>query len=295
MTPADRGWTQTPPAAHAARWRLRERTLELSSPQIMAICNVTPDSFSDGGRHATVDAALRFAEAAVRDGAGILDIGGESTRPGATPVPVDEELARVVPVVRAVHARFPELTLSVDTVKAAVAEAALDAGAHIVNDVSAGGLDHRMFEVVASRGAGMVLMHSRGGVSEMASYARAGYGGDVTGVVCDALLERATAAARAGIPRDALVLDPGLGFAKTTADSCTLLRELPRLVALGYPVLVGASRKRFVGDLTGIADPQQRVLGSAVAHLLAVQRGATIVRTHDVDATRQALAVLAGL
>ncbi len=285
--------TQTPPAANAARWRLREGSLDLAVPHIMAICNVTPDSFSDGGQHYSVDLALRFAESALRDGATILDIGGESTRPGAQPVPVERELARVIPVVVAVRERLPELIVSVDTVKATVAQAALDAGAHLVNDVSGGRLDDRMFDVVARTGAGMVLMHSRGGVPDMASYAMASYGADVTGEVCKTLQERVVAARAAGISDDALVLDPGLGFSKTSEQSIIVLHELARIVALGFPVLVGASRKRFIGELTGVQEPSARALGSAVAHALAVMRGARIVRTHDVRQTREALAVAA--
>jgi dihydropteroate synthase len=288
--------TQTPPAADAARWRLRDGWLDLQTrPHIMAICNVTPDSFSDGGEHFLLDRALQYAESALRDGATLFDVGGESTRPGATPVAEDIELARVIPVIAAVHARVPELIISVDTVTAAVAEAALAAGARVVNDVSGGRIDAGMFSVIARSGAGVVLMHSRGVVHDMASYAHASYGADVTQDVCDALAAQAKAAMSAGIARDAIVLDPGLGFSKTSAQSITLLRELGRLAALGYPLLVGASRKRFIGELTGVVTPSHRVVGSAAAHLLAVQRGAAIVRTHDVAATRDALAVLAAL
>ena len=295
-SPSDDSTTQTPPAANAARWRLRDGWLDLGArPHIMAICNVTPDSFSDGGEHYSVDLAVRYAESALRDGATLFDIGGESTRPGARPVDVDVELARVIPVVEAVHERVPELIISVDTVKAAVAEAVLDVGARVINDVSGGRLDARMFDVIARRGAGVVLMHSRGAVTDMATYAMASHGDNVTQEVCDALVTQAEAARASGISRDAIVLDPGLGFSKTSAHSIVLLRDLARIVALGYPVLVGASRKRFIGELTGESVPSQRVIGSAVAHLLAVQRGAAIVRTHDVVATRQALAVLAAM
>ncbi|MBC7844718.1 MAG: dihydropteroate synthase [Gemmatimonadaceae bacterium] len=287
---------QTPPAANAARWRLRDGWLDLGArPHIMAICNVTPDSFSDGGEHYSVELAVQYAECALHDGATLFDIGGESTRPGARPVDADVELARVMPVIEAVHERVPDLIISVDTVKATVAEAALASGARVINDVSGGRLDARMFDVIARSGAGVVLMHSRGSVTDMATYAMATYGGDVTQDVCDALVLQADAARAAGIPQDAIVLDPGLGFSKTSAHSIELLRELSRVAALGYPVLVGASRKRFIGELTGTSVPSQRVIGSAVAHLLAVQRGAAIVRTHDVAATRDALAVLAAL
>lgn len=261
----------------------------------MAICNVTPDSFSDGGEHYSVDLAVQYAGSALRDGATLFDIGGESTRPGAQPVSVELELARVIPVIAAVHERVPELIISVDTVKAEVAEAALNAGARVVNDVSGGRLDARMFEVMAKSGAGVVLMHSRGAVHEMASYAMAVYGDDVTQAVCDALSTQADDAVSVGIARESIVLDPGLGFSKTSAQSITLLRELARVAMLGYPLLVGASRKRFIGELTAVETPSRRVIGSVAAHLLAVQRGAAIVRTHDVAATQEALKVLAAL
>jgi dihydropteroate synthase len=286
---------QTPPAADAARWRLRDTTLDLSSPRIMAICNVTPDSFSDGGEHYSVDLARQFVDDAVRHGASVLDLGGESTRPGATPVPVDQELARVLPVLEAVRERWPELLVSIDTVKADVAREALAAGAHAINDVSAGRLDPAIFDVVARAGAGVVLMHSRGTVSDMASFTHATYGDDVTAEVCAELLTAAALAERAGIPHDAIMLDPGFGFAKTSAQSLTVLRELQRLTELGFPVLVGASRKRFIGELTGVSQPSRRIIGSAVAHVIAVQRGARLIRTHDVAVTREALAVNAAI
>jgi len=289
----DETMTQTPPAAIAARWRLRDRTLDLSQPRIMAICNVTPDSFSDGGKHDSVNRALHYAEESLRDGAVLLDVGGESTRPGATPVPADVELARVIPVIEAVRDRLPELLVTVDTVKAIVARHALEAGAHGVNDVSAGRLDAAMFRVVAESDAGMVLMHSRGSVAEMASYDLAAYGDDVMQEVCDALIAQVTLARAAGVAADTLVLDPGAGFSKTSTHSLTVLRELRRLVSLGYPVLVGASRKRFIGEVTGVSMPEQRALGSAVAHAFAVARGARVVRTHDVRVTREALAIAA--
>lgn len=287
--------THTPPAAHAVRWCLRDGTLDLTAPRIMAICNVTPDSFSDGGEHHSVDLAVRYAESALRDGAVLLDIGGESTRPGAVPVAAAEELARVIPVIEAVRDRVPALLITVDTVKAAVAEAALAAGAHAINDVSGGRLDPRMFAVVAGAGAGMVVMHSRGDVSAMATYALATYGRDVTTDVCNELTVQISRAHAAGIAADAIVIDPGLGFSKTSAHTLTLLRELRRVVALGYPVLVGASRKRFVGELTGERDPSRRALGSAVVHAFAVARGARIIRTHDVRETRDAVAVAAAV
>ncbi len=257
----------------------------------MAICNVTPDSFSDGGAQFSTDLALQFVAAAIREGASIVDLGGESTRPGATPVPIEKELARVMPVLEAVRERWPEVLVSIDTVKAGVAREALAAGAHAVNDVSGGRLDPAMFEVVARAGGGLVVMHSRGNVSDMASFRHATYGDDVTGDVCADLLTQVAVAMREGIAHDAIVIDPGIGFSKTSAHSLTVLRELQRVGALGFPVLVGASRKRFVGELTGVTEASRRVIGSAVAHVIAVQRGASLIRTHDVAATREALAI----
>jgi dihydropteroate synthase len=209
-------------------------------------------------------------------------------------VPAELELARVLPVLEAVRERLPQFVITVDTVKAEVARAALAAGAHAVNDVSGGRLDAAMYATVADAGAGLVLMHSRGTVADMASLAHANYG-DVTTEVCGELAARIEAARGGGIPADALVLDPGIGFAKTSAHSLTLLRDLPRLRALGYPVLVGASRKRLIGELTGVKDPARRSAGSAVLHAFAVQQGARIIRTHDVAPTREALAVAMGL
>lgn len=282
---------QTPPAAHAVRWRLRDAWLDLPMPQIMAICNVTPDSFSDGGEHYSVDLALRFAEAAWQSGATILDVGGESTRPGATLVAPDTEIARVVPVIEAVRERLPAMLVTVDTVKSAVARAALAAGAHAVNDVSAGRLDPAIFGVVAAAGAGIVLMHSRGDVHDMASYAHASYGADAVGEMIAELMERVRLARAAGVTDDAIVIDPGLGFSKTSAQSIAALRSIGRFAALGHPVLAGASRKRFIGELTGVKEPSRRVTGSVTAHVLAVLGGARIVRTHDVEATRHGLLV----
>jgi dihydropteroate synthase len=274
---------------------LRGATLELAAPQIMAICNVTPDSFSDGGEHYHVSHALQFAEAAWRDGATILDIGGESTRPGATPVSADRERARVLPVIEAVRDRLPDMLITVDTVKAVVAEAALAAGAHAVNDVSGGRLDAAMFDVVARFSAGMVIMHSRGSVADMASIVHATYPDGVVATVSAELMAQVELARASGIASDALVLDPGIGFAKSSAHSLALLRALPQLAALGLPLLVGASRKRLIGELTGVAEPSQRVIGSAMVHAMSAVAGARIIRTHDVGPTREALAIASAL
>jgi dihydropteroate synthase len=286
---------RAPPSDDSVRWRLRNRELELRTPQIAVICNVTPDSFSDGGEHFSVDLALRMAELALREGASIIDIGGESTRPGAVVVSARDELARVIPVIRAVVDRLPELAITIDTSKSVVAREALLAGAHGINDVSAGRLDANMFAVAAEFDAGLILMHSRGGVTDMASYTHATYGTDVVGDVCAELTGQVTHAIAAGVARESLVLDPGIGFSKTTEQSLCVLRELERIVALGFPVMIGASRKRIIGDLTGAALPSRRATGGAVIHAFAAVRGARVIRTHDVTATREALAVALAL
>jgi dihydropteroate synthase len=204
-------------------------------------------------------------------------------------VDADEERRRVVPTVRELARRFPEALISVDTVKGAVAAAALDEGAHVINDVSAFRLDAAMGAVCARAGAGVILMHSRGAVSEMATYRHADYPDDVTGTVLQELGERVDAARGAGVADDAIVLDPGIGFAKRGEHSLRLLAELPRLVALGFPVMVGVSRKRFIGELTGVREAADRVHGTVGANVAALVGGARIFRVHDVRPTREAL------
>jgi len=250
----------------------------------MGILNLTPDSFSDGGRLGSVDAAVEQAERMVEAGADILDVGGESTRPGAVDVSEQEEIRRVLPVLEALRERLT-VPLSVDTRKAAVARRALEAGASIVNDVSGLSYDEAMPSTVAEMEAGVVLMHMRGTPADMSE--RTQYG-DLPGEVAAELGVSVTRAREAGVHRDAIVLDPGIGFAKTPAQSFRLVRDLGRLHALGFPVLVGASRKSFLGDLLGVP-PGERVTAGAVIAALAYQRGARIFRTHDVAPTLQAL------
>src|SRR5690606_36553984 len=203
------------------------------------ILNLTPDSFFDGGRHADPGAAVAHAHALVDQGADVLDVGGESTRPGARPVSVDEETARILPVLRALARELPHIPVSVDTVKAEVARAALDEGAVAINDVSALRLDPAMKRVVADAGAGLILMHSRGTVERMASYELAEYGDDPVGEIVAELGASLEDALAAGVAEERIVLDPGLGFSKRTEQSVAALRELDRLAALGRPVLVG--------------------------------------------------------
>ena len=277
-------------------WRVRGRDLALARPLVMGIVNVTPDSFSDGGRHLSPGAALAHAAKLVAEGADILDIGGESTRPdGADEVPAAEELRRVLPIIRTLAAERPELVLSVDTVKASVAEAAIAAGAHIVNDVSGLRLDAEMAPLCAAAGVGVVVMHSRGGVADMASLEHATYGENFLDEMLGELGERVREAARAGIAREAIAVDPGIGFSKRAEHSLRALACLERLAAWGHPVVVGASRKRFIGELTGERNPSHRQFGSVGAAVAAFDRGAHVLRVHDVAATRHALDVAAAI
>lgn len=272
-------------------WRTAVGIVSLERPVIMGILNVTPDSFWDGGRHAGAEAALRQAERLVAEGADLLDVGGESTRPGAEPVTAEAERDRVVPVVEALVREWPGLPVSVDTVKADVARAGLDAGAAIINDVSALRLDPDMAGTCAEGAAGVVLMHSRGTVATMASYATAEYGLDPVGEMVAELGTAMARATAAGIPAESVVLDPGLGFSKRTVESVAALRELHRFRALGRPVLVGPSRKRFVGELAGGLPPEDRLPGTLAACVAGLAAGARLFRVHDVAPLRRALAV----
>ena len=282
------------PAAGPLRvsaWRTTRGLLALDRPRILGILNVTPDSFFEESRLPGTDAALAAAERMLAAGADVLDVGGESTRPGARSVDADQEIARVVPVVRGIVRRWPDALVSVDTVKSAVARAALDEGAAAVNDVSALRLDPQMANVAAETGAGLVLMHSRGSVETMASYELAEYGDDVVAEVARELNDAVGRARAAGVARDCIVLDPGLGFAKRTADNVALLARLAELAAAGYPVLVGPSRKRFLGELAGGLPAAERLPGTIVACVTALLHGARLFRVHDVAEVRAALDV----
>ena len=262
------------------------RPLALDRPRVMGIVNVTPDSFSDGGAHFDVEAAVAHGLALVAEGADILDIGGESTRPGADAVPLEEELRRTVPVIERLDSET-RVPLSIDTFKPEVMRAAVAAGAGMINDIC-GLRSEGALEAAAELGVPVVLMHMLG---EPRSMQDAPSYDDVVGEVHRFLAERIFAAEMAGIPRSRIVADPGFGFGKTTAHNMTLLAQLERFGELGVPVLAGLSRKRSIGEITGRDMPQQRVYGSVAAHLLAAQRGAKILRVHDVAATVDALRV----
>jgi dihydropteroate synthase len=270
--------------------RIGARIFEGPGPFLMGIVNATPDSFSDGGRFLARDAAVAHAERLLAEGADLLDVGGESTRPGAADVPPAEEIARVAPVIAALRARGVAAPISVDTRKAEVARAALDAGADLVNDVSALA-DPALARLVAERGVPVVLMHMRGTPADMA--ARATYRDVVEDVAAElgAALGRAVAA---GVRREQVILDPGLGFAKTAEQSVALLAALPRLRALGRPLLVGPSRKSFVGAISG-APVGDRLPGTLAAVAACVLAGVELIRVHDVAPARQAALVAAAI
>ncbi|MBD3764306.1 MAG: dihydropteroate synthase [Rhodobacterales bacterium] len=262
--------------------------LTLDRPRIMGILNVTPDSFSDGGRFLDPAAAVAQARAMAAAGADILDIGGESTRPGAAEVGTQQEIDRTAPVIEALRAAGLTLPISIDTRKAAVARAALAAGADMVNDVSGLTHDPDLAGVVARAGVPVVVMHMRGTPATMT--AQTDYA-DVLAEVAQALADRVAAARAAGIAADRIVIDPGIGFAKTGAQNLALIRGLALFHSLGLPLLLGASRKRFIGTYGGAPDPAGRMPGSVAVAVLGAQQGAQILRVHDVEETRQAIAL----
>jgi dihydropteroate synthase len=268
------------------RWSIRNGEIALDQPVIIGILNVTPDSFSDGGHLATVGEAIDHGALLAAHGAQLLDVGGESTRPGAAPVPAQEETSRVVPVIEGLVKRGIG-PISVDTRKAAVARAALDAGAVVINDVSGLGFDPDLAKVAVESQAGVVLMHMRGTPATMDSLANYR---DVAPEVAAELAAIADRAERAGIARERIVLDPGFGFAKTAEHNFRLLDELATIVGVGYPVAVGLSRKRFLGAATG-RPVEDRDRATAVACALAWERGARLFRVHDVALTREALSL----
>jgi len=273
-------------AEPARSWTIRGAELSLEKPVIIGIVNVTPDSFSDGGHLPSADAAIEHGSRLMADGCRLLDVGGESTRPGAAAVPVQEEIARVVPVIAGLAKRAVG-PISVDTRKAEVARAALDAGAAVINDVSGLRFDTGLTAVARDAQAGVILMHMRGTpatMDDMATY------GHVAAEVAAELAGIAERAERAGIAGERIVVDPGFGFAKTATQNLRLLDELATIVALGYPVAVGLSRKRFLGAATG-RPVEDRDRATAVGCALAWERGARLFRVHDVALTREALAL----
>jgi dihydropteroate synthase len=247
-------------------------------PLVMGVLNVTPDSFSDGGRFDQLDSALARAESMTQEGADLIDLGGESTRPGASAVPAAEQIRRVIPVLKRVAQRLP-VTFSIDTTLTEVADAALDAGAAVINDISAGRDDPDMFSLAARKRAPIILMHMLGRPATMQV---APQYPDVTAEVCGFLNERLIEAGIRGVDPERILLDPGIGFGKTTEHNLELLRRLMELTVLGRPILVGPSRKRFIGEITGVTEPSGRQFGTAAAVGWCLANGASIVRVHDV-------------
>jgi dihydropteroate synthase len=276
-------------ASGGAVWRCGDRVLLLGARTlVMGIVNVTPDSFSDGGMFRDAEGAVKHGLRSLEEGADVLDVGGESTRPGAESVDTDEERSRVLPVIEGLRREAPEVIVSVDTRKAAVARDAIAAGADVVNDVSAAA-DPDMFDVVASTGVGLVLMHMQGEPETMQADP---HYDDVVAEVRGFLAERIEAAVAAGIGRDRLCVDPGIGFGKRLDHNLGLLRSIRTFRDLGVPLLVGVSRKRFIGEISGVDDPGDRLEGSLGAAAWCATQGVDVVRVHDVGATVRALRVI---
>jgi len=263
----------------------KDVSLDLARPHIMGVLNVTPDSFSDGGKYNHKEQALQYALQMIKDGATIIDIGGESTRPGATPVSVKEELQRVIPVVEALAQH--DVIISVDTSEPEVIRQAVKKGAHIWNDVRALSRPDAL-AVAAELDIPVVIMHMRGEsttMNQLANYE------DVVEEVLRELTVRVEAAIAAGVRADNIIIDPGFGFAKNASHNLKLLQDFWRLNELGYPVLSALSRKRFIGEALEGAEVKDRIIGSVTAHLLSIQQGASIVRVHDVKATSDAIKI----
>ncbi len=258
-------------------------------PLIMGILNVTPDSFSDGGRYTDLDQALQQAAVMIKEGADILDIGGESTRPGSERVNAEQQIERVVPVIQAIRGRLsPSIMISVDTTLAQVAEAAIKAGANMINDIAAGRDDPHIFSVAAQYQVPLILMHMQGTPKTMQDNP---FYDDVFTEVSEFLLDQVQKALDAGVVRENIWLDPGIGFGKRKQDNLILLAQLPRFVELGFPVLLGTSRKRFMGSICQVTEPSELVTATAVTSALGVMAGVQLFRVHDVLANRQAVDV----
>ena len=257
-----------------------------SKPLIMGILNVTPDSFSDGGQFSDVDAALAQVKRMITEGVDIIDIGGESTRPGSEPVSPAEQQQRVIPVISAIRQTLKsDILISIDTTSSAVAKAALEAGANIINDVSAGLDDPEILTVSASLNAPIILMHRQGTPKTMQDNP---YYEDVVPEVISTLLEQIKLAIQAGVKKENILIDPGIGFGKRKQDNLELLAHLDQFVALGYPVLLGTSRKRFMGSICNVTEPAELVTATAVTTALGVMAGVQLFRVHDVKENRQA-------
>ncbi len=274
-------------------WQTSRRQIDLSRPLVMGILNVTPDSFSDGGRYADPEAALRRAEAMIAEGADIIDLGGESTRPGSQPVSAETEAERTIPIIEAIVKRF-DTPISIDTSKSEVAGRAVDAGAEIINDISGLRFDANIARAAAGRNAGLILMHSRGEFGAMHSQPAVA---DIVAEVTAGLRRSVETARSAGVADDTIVLDIGIGFGKTLGQNLELIAKLDRLVSEfePYPILVGTSRKSFIGKTLDDAPPTERLGGSIASALAAIVNGASVVRVHDVRETVGAIKIAAAI
>ena len=261
--------------------------LNITKPLIMGILNATPDSFSDGGKFNQLENALQHALHMIAEGATIIDIGGESTRPNSESVSIDEQIKRVVPIIEAIR-QHSDVLISIDTTQSVVAEAALNAGANIINDVSAGQNDAKMFALAAQRNVPIILMHAQGTPQTMQENP---HYENVVKEVTAALMQRANEAMTAGVKKENIVLDVGIGFGKRKQDNLELLAHLADFVALGFPVLLGTSRKRFMGAICDVSEPAELVTATAVTTALGVMAGVQIFRVHDVKENKQALEV----
>lgn len=275
------------------KWKTAARTITIDRPLVMGILNVTPDSFSDGGRFTGIDAALYRAEQMAAEGADIIDIGGESTRPGSSSVESTAEIERVVPVIEAVSTRL-DLPISIDTSKSEVAAAAIDAGAEIINDISGLRWDARVASVATSSGAGLILMHSRGSYETMHATPP---DVDIIEDVIKGIRESISLAKERGVADEQIAVDVGIGFGKTLEQNLELLRKLDTIVAEfeDHPLLIGTSRKSFIGKVLGGVPVEERLAGSLATAMGAAQKGAKILRVHDVKETAQALKMLAAI
>lgn len=271
-------------------WQTSRRKIELDRPIVMGILNVTPDSFSDGGKFSSLDSAVRQAEKMIVEGARIIDIGGESTRPGSKRVSVQEEIERTAPVIEKITAEF-DVAVSIDTSKSEVADASVDAGVEIINDISGLRFDPRVADIAARHKAGLVLMHSRGEFETMHSLSPVK---NIFEEVASDFRRSVSIAKEAGVSDESIVLDVGIGFGKTVEQNLELIAKLDKLVEEfnSYPILVGASRKSFIGKILGGVSADRRLSGSLAATIISVWNGAKIVRVHDVKETAEALKIL---
>lgn len=274
-------------------WKTSRRKIPLDRPLVMGVLNVTPDSFSDGGKFDSVETARRRAEQMIAEGADIIDLGGESTRPGSKRVPVNEEISRVVPAIKAIKDKF-DTPLSIDTTKSEVAEAAVDAGAEIINDISGLRFDERIGDIAVARGTGLVLMHSLGEFETMHSQPPVE---DIIDEVVNDFRRSTALAEKAGVKPKQIVLDVGIGFGKTLEQNLELIAKLDKLVSEfeNFPLLVGTSRKSFIGKLLGGARTEDRLGGSLATGIIAVMNGARILRVHDIRETVQALSIVGAI